>query len=90
MNFCNSLPCKFLEILQFFQDAKIYERMKNFDSFYRICLLAAIITTRLLILKIFYGDESLISIFHFLCKAIVNLATISFIKKNFIMQLTLL
>ena len=39
--------------------------------FYRICVLAAIITMRLLILEILCGDESLISIFHFLCKAIV-------------------
>ena len=39
--------------------------------FYRICVLAAIITMRLLILDILCGDESLISIFHFLCKAIV-------------------
>ena len=39
--------------------------------FYRICVFVAIITMRLLIPKILYGDESLISIFHFLCKAIV-------------------
>ena len=42
------------------------------DSFYRICLLAAIITKTLLILKILCWDESLISIFHFLCKAKVS------------------
>ena len=39
--------------------------------FYRICVLAAIITMRLLILEMLFGDERLISIFHFLCKAIV-------------------
>ena len=39
--------------------------------FYRICVFVAIITMRLLILEILCGDESLISIFHFLCKAIV-------------------
>ena len=39
--------------------------------FYRICVLAAIITMRLLILEILRGDKSLISIFHFLCKVIV-------------------
>ena len=39
--------------------------------FYRICVVAAIITMRLLILEILCGDESLIPIFHFLCKAIV-------------------
>ena len=57
-----------------FQYAKIYERMENvdIDSFYRICLLAAIITMKLLILKILYGEESLRSIFHFLCKVIVS------------------
>ena len=37
----------------------------------RICAAAVIITMRLLILQILCGDESLISIFHFLCKAIV-------------------
>ena len=39
--------------------------------FYRICVFAAIITIRLSILEVLCGDESLISIFHFLCKAIV-------------------
>ena len=40
--------------------------------FYRICVLAAIITMRLLmlILEVLWGNESLISIFHFLCKTI--------------------
>ena len=62
-----------LEILQLFQYSKIYEAMENAGivSFYRICVLAAIITMRLLILEILCGDESLISVFHFLCKAIV-------------------
>ena len=73
MNFYGSLLRKILEIQQFFLYTKIYETMKNFRtvSFYRICKLAAIITMRLLIIKIFCGDKSLISIFHFLCKAIV-------------------
>ena len=39
--------------------------------FYRMCVFAAIITMRLLILEIFCGDEGLTSIFHFLCKALV-------------------
>ena len=64
---------KILEILQFFQHAKIYEAMENVGIalFCRICVLAAIITMTFLILDIFCGDESLISIFHFLCKTIV-------------------
>ena len=47
--------------------------MENVDIalFYRIYVFVAIITMRLLILEILYGDESLISFFHFLCKAIV-------------------
>ena len=68
MHFYDSLLCKILEILQYFQYTKIYETM---ELFYRVCLLAAIIAMRLLILKILCGNESLISIFHFLCKAIV-------------------
>ena len=58
--------------LQFFQYTKIYEAMENVGIalFYRICVVAAIITMRLLILEILCGDESLISTFHFLCKAI--------------------
>ena len=40
-------------------------------SFYRFCVVATIITMRLLILEILCGDESLISIFDFLSKAIV-------------------
>ena len=65
---------KFLEILQFFQYTKIYEAMENVGIalFYRICVVALIITIRLLILEILCGDESLISIFHCLCKAIVS------------------
>ena len=39
--------------------------------FYRICVFVAIITMRLLILEFLCGDESLIPIYHFLCKAIV-------------------
>ena len=64
---------KILETLQFFQYTKIYEAMENVGIalFYRICVVAAIITMRLLILEILCGDESLISIFDFLCKAIV-------------------
>ena len=67
------LLCKIIEILQFFQYTKIYEAMENVGIalFYRICVVAAIITMRLLILEILCGDESLISIFDFLCKAIV-------------------
>ena len=51
----------------------MYEAMENVSIalFYRFCVVAAIITMRLLILKILCGDESLISIFDFLCKAIV-------------------
>ena len=64
---------KILEILQFFQYTKIYEAMENVGIalFYRFYVVAAIITMRLLILEIFCGDESLTSIFDFLCKAIV-------------------
>ena len=73
MYFYGFLLRKILEILQFFQYAKIHEAMENVGIalFYRICVLAAIITMRLLILEILSGDESLISVFHFLCKAIV-------------------
>ena len=39
--------------------------------FYRICVVATIKTMKLLILEILSEDENLISIFHFLCKAIV-------------------
>ena len=39
--------------------------------FYRICVFVSIITMRLLILEFLCGDESLTSIVHFLCKAIV-------------------
>ena len=65
---------KILEILQFFQYTKIHEAMENvgFALFFRICVVAAIITMRLLILEILCGDESLISIFHFLCKAMAH------------------
>ena len=64
---------KFLEILQFFQYTKIYEAMENVGIalFYRICVVATIKTMKLLIQEILSEDENLISIFHFLCKAIV-------------------
>ena len=44
-----------LEILQVFQYTKIYEVMGNVDIalFYKICVVAAMITVRLLILEIF-------------------------------------
>ena len=73
MYFYGFLLRKISEILQFFQYTKVYEAMENVGIalFNRICVLAAIITMRLLILEILCGDESLISIFHFLCKAIV-------------------
>ena len=73
MYFYGFLLRKILEILQFFQYTKIYEAMENVGIalFYRICVVAAIITMRLLILEILCGDESLISIFDFLSKAIV-------------------
>ena len=62
-----------LEILQYFQYIKIYKAMESVGIalFHRICVSVAINTMRLLILEILCGDESLISIFHFLCKAIV-------------------
>ena len=74
MYFYGFLLRKILEILQFFQYTKIYEAMENLGIalFYRFYVVAAIIITmRLLILEILCGDESLISIFDFLCKAIV-------------------
>ena len=73
MYFYGFLLRKILEILHFFQFTKIYEAMENVGIalFYRICVVAVIITMRLLILEILCGDESLIPIFHFLCKAIV-------------------
>ena len=73
MYFYGFLLRKILEILHFFQFTKIYEAMENVGIalFYRICVVAAIITMRLLILEILCGDESLISIFDFLSKAIV-------------------
>ena len=74
LNFYGSFLCKILEIVQFFQYTIIYEMMENVSivSFYRICLLAAVIFMRLLTLKILNGDENLISVFHFLYKAIVS------------------
>ena len=73
MYFYGFLLRKILEILQFFQYAKPYEGMENVGiaSFYRICVLASTITMRLLFLVVLCGDESLISVFRFLCKAIV-------------------
>ena len=63
MYFYGFLLRKILEILQFFQYTKIYETMKNVGIalFYRICLSAALVTMRFLILKILCGDESSIS-----------------------------
>ena len=73
MYFYRFLLCKILEILQYFQYIKIYKAIENVGIalFYRICAFVAITTMRSLILEILCGDESLISIFHFLCKAIV-------------------
>ena len=96
MYFYGFLLRKILEILQFFQYTKIYEAMENVGIalFYRICVVAAIITMRLLILEILCGDESLISIFDFFIQShssclLFSLSTTSFIKKDFIMQPTL-
>ena len=85
MCFYGFLLCKILEILQYFPYTKIYEAMENVGIalFCRICVFTAIITMRLLILEIFCLDESLISIFYFLCKAIVP------VYYSFIMLLTL-
>ena len=87
---------RLFEILQYFQHAKIYKAMENVGIalLYRICVFPAIITMRLLILEILCGDESLISIFHFLCKAIVPVYYSIYLpfllsKKDFIMQPTL-
>ena len=68
MYFYGFLLRKILETLQFFQYTKIYKSMEDVGIalFYRICVLAAIITMRLLILEILCGDESLILIFHFM------------------------
>ena len=73
MYFYGCLLRKILEILQFFQYTKPYEGMENVGiaSCYRICVLTATITMRLLFLDVLCGDESLISVFRFLCKAIV-------------------
>ena len=73
MYFYGFLLCKILEILQFFQYAKPYDGMENVGiaSFYRICVLTATITMRLLSLDVLCGDECLIPVFRFLCKAIV-------------------
>ena len=95
MYFYGFLLRKILEILQYFQYIKIYEAMKSVGIalFYSICVFAAIITMRLLILEILCGDESLISIFHFLLshspRLLLSLSTILFIKKDFIIQPTL-
>ena len=74
INFFSSSIPKILEMLQFFQYTKIHDRMENagMASFYIFLLLAAIITTRLLILKMLLGDESLILIFHLLLKTMVS------------------
>ena len=57
MYFYGFLLRKILEILQYFQCIKIYEAIENVGIalFYRIRVLAAIITMRLLILEILYG-----------------------------------
>ena len=74
MYFYGFLLGKILELLQCFQYTKIYEAMENVDIalFCRICVVAARITMRFLILEILCRGESLISIFHFLCKTIVS------------------
>ena len=61
-NFYGFLLCKVFEMLRFSQGGNICERMENYvtDSFYRICLLEAIINILYLVMKILYGDESLI------------------------------
>ena len=66
-NFQKRLIYGFLEILQFFQYTKIYEAIENVSIalFYRFCVVAALITMRLLILDVLCGDQSLISIFDF-------------------------
>ena len=46
-------------------------RMSALPYFREFSVLAAIITMRLLILETLCGDESLIQIFRFLCKAMV-------------------
>ena len=62
-------------------------------SFYRICLLTVIVAMPLLIVKILCVDESLISVFYFLYKAVVyiyysttSLPIISFIRKKIVRQ----
>ena len=57
----------FFNILKFMKQWRI----SALPYFIRFYVVAAIITMRLLILEILCGDESLISIFNFLCKAIV-------------------
>ena len=68
--------CKILEILQFLQYTKICETMENVGIalFYRICLLAALISMRFLILTILHGDESkaVNKKVNFLCKAVFS------------------
>ena len=73
MYFYGFLLRKISEMLQFSQYAKPYEGMENVGiaSFYIIGVLASTITMRLLFLDVLCGDESLISVFRFLCKAIV-------------------
>ena len=68
MCFYGFLLHKILEILQFLQYSKIDEAMESvgISLFYRICVLAAATTMRLLILEIW-----LTSVFHFVCKAIL-------------------
>ena len=72
----NFLIYIFLQILFTIRRYTNFQKCLNFynvgiASFYRICMLAATITMRLLFLDVLCGDESLISVFRFLCKAIV-------------------
>ena len=64
----------------------------SIDLFYRICLSAAIINTRLVILKVFYRDESLIFFknFYVKCQFPSSVTHVSFVlAKSFIIQPTL-
>ena len=78
MCFYGFLLCKILEILQLFQYTEIYGTMENVGIalFYRIFVLAAIITMRLLTLDILYGDENLKSIFNINMKSLIHFAVV--------------
>ena len=60
INFYGPLFSQNLSNSAIFQSVKVHKKMEYVCNklFYRICLLAAIITSRLLILNILYGDES--------------------------------